>query len=89
MVGGSGDFPWGHIDFGQMATRGQLACCQYVVDAPAEIALEGVAKEIPVGVLNDIRVELAKDVYETPGYGLLVGGPSVDVESGSFTRLSG
>jgi hypothetical protein len=36
-----------------------------VVDAPAEIALEGVPEEIPVGVLNDIRVELAKDVYET------------------------
>ena len=63
-----------------MATSSHYVCRQNMVDAPAEIALECVAKKIPVGVLNDIRVELAKDVYETPSHGLLVGGPSVDVE---------
>ncbi len=80
VVRGCGSFARGHVDFGGMAASSHYACRQNMVDAPAEIALERVAKEILVGVLNDIRVELAKDVYEPPGYGLFVGGPSVDVE---------
>ena len=82
VVGGSGDFTWGHIDLGETAARGQRTCRQYVVDAPAEIALEGIAKEIPVGVLNDIRVKFAKNIDESPGDHLLVGDSSIDVEVG-------
>ena len=37
-----------------------------MVDAPAEVPLEGVTEEIPVGVLNEIGVELAEDVNKIP-----------------------
>jgi hypothetical protein len=65
VVRGCGNFARGHVDFGGMAASSHYVCRQNMVDAPAEIALECIAKEIPVGVLNDIRVELAKDVSET------------------------
>src|SRR6204780_4743917 len=65
-----------------MAARGHNSGRQYMVDAPAEVPLEGVAEEIPIGVLNDIGVELAEDIDESPGDGLLVSGPGVDVEIG-------
>ena len=90
VVGGCGNFTCGHIDLGGAATFGHHACRQYVVDAPAEITLEGIAKEIPIGVLNDIRVKFAKDIDESPGDGPFVGIPGVDVEIGivhAFFRM--
>src|ERR1700732_2181226 len=62
MIRSAGDFARGQIDFGGAASRGHDSGRQYMVDAPAEVPLEGVAEEIPVGVLNDIRVEFAEDI---------------------------
>jgi hypothetical protein len=56
VIGGPGDSTWSHIDFGGMAARGHHARGQYIVDAPAEVPLEGVAEEIPACVLNYVRV---------------------------------
>jgi len=70
-----------------MTARGHHPGRQYMVDAPTEVPLEGVAEEIPVGVLNDIRVELAKDVDESPGDGLFVSVPGVEVEIGIVHAL--
>jgi hypothetical protein len=90
VVGGPGDFTRSHVDFSGMAARGHDPGRQDMVDAPAEVSLEGVAKEIPIGVLNDIRVKLAEDIDESPGCGLLVSVAGVDVKIGivdAFFRM--
>ena len=63
-----------------VAASRQDARRQDMVDTPAEIPLESVAKEIPVSVLNDIRVKFAKDIDESQGDDFFVGIPSVDVK---------
>src|SRR5580698_9313152 len=70
-----------------LAAGGHCARRQNMVDAPTEVSLEGIAEEIPVGVLDDIRVKLAEDIHEAPRDGLLVGDPSVDVEIGIVHTL--
>lgn len=80
MIGGCGDLTRSHIDLGGVATFRHHARRQNVVYAPAAIPLEGVAEEIPVGVLNDIGVKFAEDIDESPGDGLFVGVSRSDVE---------
>ena len=63
MIRSAGDLARSHIDLGRMASRGHDAGCHYMVDAPAEVPLEGVAKEIPVSVLNGIGVKFAEDIH--------------------------
>ena len=87
VVGGSGDFTRRHVDFGGMAARGHRLCRQYMVDAPAEVPLEGIAEEIPVGVLNDIGVEFAEYIDESPRDRLFVSVAGVDVEIGIVDAL--
>src|ERR1700733_12483920 len=82
VVGGSGNLARRDIDFGGMASRGHDSGGHYMVDAPAAVSLEGVAEEIPVGVLNDIGVKLAEDIDESPGNDFLVSVAGVDVEIG-------
>jgi hypothetical protein len=65
-----------------MAAPGHHARGQDMIDAPAEVPLEGIPEEIPVGVLNEVRVKLAEDVDESPRGGLFVSAPGVDVEIG-------
>ena len=51
-----------------------------MIDTPAEVPLEGVAEEIPIGVLNDIGMKFAEDIDEAPRDGLLISLPGLDVE---------
>jgi hypothetical protein len=72
-----------------MAFFGESRRSQDMVDPPAEVSLKGIAKIIPIGVLNDVWMQSAKHVNETPGNRLFVSCSSIIWKSTSFTRFSG
>jgi len=89
VVGDGLQRPHTHIHFDTNAAVGQGWSGEDVVDAPAIVPREGIAEIVPVGVLNDIRVQFAKGVDEAPAYGFGVGVAGVDVEVGVVDALIG
>jgi hypothetical protein len=51
-----------------------------VIDTPAVVSAERVAEIVPIGILNAVGVQFAKDVHEAPINGMIVGLARVDVE---------
>ena len=80
VVGRAFRFPGLEIHVGNSAAVGEWRSRKDVIDAPAKIALKRFPKEIPVGILHTIGVELTKDVDESPTNCILVGGSRIDVE---------
>src|ERR1700693_4452807 len=80
MVGGALRFPRLQIYVGNLAAGRQRRSRKNVIDAPAKVTLKRFSKEIPVGILHTIRMELSKDVDESPSNCLFVGGSRIDVE---------
>src|SRR5437660_12272 len=66
------------VHFGDPAPGRYWSSCQDVIDAPAEIAVEGISEVIPVGVLDRIGMEHAENVDEPPGDRLLVSVTRID-----------
>lgn len=80
VVGGGGGAAGIEVDIGFAAAGGQRGGGEYVIDAPAEVALKGIAEIIPVGVLDAVGMKLTEDIDEAPGDGAGEGVAGIDVE---------
>ena len=76
----AGRAPRVHVYIGAAASGDQRRRCKDMIDAPSPVIFEGVPEVIPIGVLNNIRVELSEHIHKSPVPRLLVGVARVDME---------